>query len=202
MREAAAGFRSVSATTVAEEALDARVIGGLVAANPELAARLLETKIKTRERRQLSCVAALLAAVCVLVYYTVPTRCPVPEGPSNPVSRRPAAPPPSDFCAPVLSARPARGSSRGRCCQCPPAAGGVWPRAAVRCMTDCLVAAYGPAASLSFELEEDASDSDGQHGHSPPEFVALVRVLLPRARYVALRYSLHDFINVTVHLNR
>ena len=59
---------------MAEEALDARVIGGLVAANPELAARLLETKIKTRERRQLSCVAALLAAVCVLVYYTVPTR--------------------------------------------------------------------------------------------------------------------------------
>ena len=50
---------------MAEEALDARVIGGLVAANPELAARLLETKIKTRERRQLSCVAALLAAVCV-----------------------------------------------------------------------------------------------------------------------------------------
>ena len=59
---------------MAEEALDARVIGGLVAANPELAVRLLETKIRMRERRQMLCVAALLAAVCVLVYYTVPTR--------------------------------------------------------------------------------------------------------------------------------
>ena len=72
--------------------------------------------------------------------------------------------------------------------------GGAWPREAVRSMTGCLVGAYGygPGAALwlSDRHWEDASDIDGQHGHSRPELVALVRAVLPHVGNGPLRYSM------------
>ena len=61
-------------------------------------------------------------------------------------------------------------------------------------MTDCLVHVYGygtgTALLQSHRHWEDVSDSDGQHGHSGQELVALARAVLPQVGHAALKYSL------------